>query len=215
PQEMLALELEVIKNHTAPISIAGIDEAGRGPIAGPVVAAAVILHSHEELPPFFDSKQLNHQRRADLLTELKNHPFIEYAVGVVEVPEIDKLNILGATFEAMRRAVQALKQVDFVLVDGNKIIPGLECEQAAIVKGDARSASIAAASIIAKEYRDEIMKQYDLLYPGYGFAEHMGYGTKFHLEALKKLGVTPIHRRTFAPVRDIITPPPQQIDFGF
>ncbi|MCI7644408.1 MAG: ribonuclease HII [Lentisphaeria bacterium] len=215
PSEMLLPELEAMNNHSSPIIIAGIDEAGRGPIAGPVVAAAVILHDHKNLPPFFDSKQLTHQKRAELLAELKNHPAIEYGIGVVEVSDIDTLNILGATFEAMRRAVRTLKQVDYLLVDGNKIIPGLSCEQSAIVKGDARSASIAAASIIAKEYRDEIMRQYDLIYPGYGFAEHMGYGTKFHLDALKKLGITPIHRRSFGPVRDIITPPPRQIDFDF
>lgn len=191
------------------VFIAGVDEAGRGPLAGPVVAAAVILPREGELPGVFDSKQLSEARRKALREEILE--IAETSVGVAEVHEIDALNILRATHLAMHRAVAGLKKVDFVLVDGLPV-KGFLCPAENMVKGDARSASIAAASIVAKVYRDELMEKLDKEYPGYGFAVHKGYGTAAHLEALRRLGVTPVHRRSFAPVRELIDPPPVQLE---
>ena len=191
------------------VFIAGVDEAGRGPLAGPVVAAAVILPREGELPGVFDSKQLSESRRKVLRDEIVK--VAETSVGVAEVHEIDALNILRATHLAMHRAVAGLEKVDFVLVDGLPV-KGFPCPAENMVKGDARSASIAAASIVAKVYRDELMEKLDEEYPGYGFAVHKGYGTAAHLEALKRLGVTPVHRRSFAPVRELIDPPPVQLE---
>ncbi len=181
--------------------LAGIDEAGRGPLAGPVVAAAVILP--EEAPPLEglnDSKRLTPRRREALAAGLKEIGAV-VGIGMVSPAEIDRFNILQATMTAMQRALRRLSPVPaIVLVDGNKApqFPGIEVR--CIVNGDSKSASIAAASIAAKVYRDEIMRRYDEIYPGYGFASHKGYGTAEHIQALKQLGPCPIHRYSFAPV---------------
>ena len=205
--ELLLRERKLLKEGFT--FIAGVDEAGRGPLAGPVVAAAVILPVGGVLPGVFDSKQLSDARRRRLRDEIME--VAETSVGVADVQEIDSLNILRATHLAMHRAVAGLKKVDFVLVDGLPV-KGFPVPAENMVKGDARSASIAAASIVAKVYRDELMEELDEIYPGYGFAAHKGYGTAAHLKALKELGVTPVHRRSFAPVREIIDPPPVQLE---
>lgn len=187
-------------------AIAGVDEVGRGPIAGPVVAAAVILPTLDEasVPGVNDSKTLSARRREELAIELRNLPGIRIGLGVVEAPEIDRLNILQATYAAMRTALEQLSPPpDFALVDGNPV-PDLPVPSTSIVRGDGRSASIAAASIIAKVTRDRVMSDYDKIYEGYQFSEHKGYGTRRHLEALRSLGPTEIHRRSFAPVSRII-----------
>lgn len=181
--------------------VAGVDEAGRGPLAGPVVAAALILPQNSLLPEGVnDSKKLTAKMRQKLLLEIKANSQIRWSVGVVDCRKIDEINILNATHLAMKRAVEGLlPQVDFCLVDGLPV-KGLPVEHKAIVKGDSRSYSIAAASIIAKETRDEMMIQYSLEYPNYGFDKHKGYGTKAHVEALDKYGPCLIHRLSFAPV---------------
>ncbi|MCM8529587.1 MAG: ribonuclease HII [Lentisphaeraceae bacterium] len=182
--------------------IAGVDEAGRGPLAGPVVAGAVIIdRSKTPLPEGIDdSKKLTPAKRAKLFIELQSHPAITWAVGIVDAKEIDSINILNATHLAMKKAVEALElKADHCLVDGLPI-KGLSVDHTAIVKGDSRSASIGAASIFAKETRDQMMIDYDQKYPGYGFAKHKGYGTKVHTEALDRIGPCPIHRFSFSPV---------------
>ncbi|MCM8525167.1 MAG: ribonuclease HII [Lentisphaeraceae bacterium] len=182
--------------------VAGVDEAGRGPLAGPVVAAAVILPQDYPLPQGVnDSKKLSAAQRARLFTEIKENKHIRWATGIVDAQKIDEINILQATYLAMKKAVVGLgEKVDFCLVDGLPV-HGLPVDHKAIVKGDSRSYSIAAASIIAKETRDEMMVEYSLKYPGYGFEKHKGYGTKAHMEALMKNGPCPIHRVSFEPVR--------------
>ncbi|MBQ7209169.1 MAG: ribonuclease HII [Lentisphaeria bacterium] len=190
--------------------IAGVDEAGRGPLAGPVVAAAVILPDLAELPGVFDSKQLTDAERRLLRDELLALPGIVYAVAESDNGVIDGINILNATHRAMRQAVLSLDPpADFVLVDGLPV-KGFPVPCRNLVKGDALSAAIAAASILAKVHRDELMERYDTLYPGYGFAAHKGYGTAEHLEALRRLGPSPIHRTSFRPVRELLAPPPKQ-----
>ena len=189
--------------------IAGVDEVGRGPLAGPVVAAAVVFPRGVPLPCVNDSKQLTESAREELREEICAIPEVQIGIGEADVATIDLMNILNATHLAMRRAVEQLKKADFVLVDGRRV-KGLPLPSRAIVKGDAKSASIAAASIVAKVHRDHLMIELDKLYPGYGFAEHKGYGTAQHLEALRTLGVTPIHRRSFRPVRELLCPPPEQ-----
>jgi len=180
--------------------IAGIDEAGRGPLAGPVVAAAVILppgFTHEKLT---DSKKLTESQRETIFQELTPRTDVCWAVSVVEAGEIDRINILRATHQAMRNAAAALAfQPQHVLIDGLPVRP-FPFPQTALVKGDARSFSIAAASVIAKVTRDRIMFELDARYPAYGFAQHKGYGTALHLERLRTHGPSPIHRKTFAPV---------------
>lgn len=188
--------------------LAGVDEAGRGPLAGPVVAAAVsmpreLLEAEEtrRFAGLTDSKQLTEPRREAFFALLTSDPSIAFGVGRAEVEEIDTLNILRATHLAMRRAVEALRrEVALILVDGRPV-PGLPYPSQAIVKGDASSLLIAAASVIAKVTRDRWMLELDERYPGYGLAQHKGYGTAAHLDALRRLGATPIHRRSFAPVR--------------
>lgn len=181
--------------------IAGMDEAGRGPLAGPVVAAAVILDPEKPVYGVDDSKKLSPKRRAALKMEIEEKA-LAIGVGIVDVETIDRINILEATRLAMKKAVAALDPVpDLLLIDAVKI-SDLTIPQEAIIKGDALSVSIAAASIIAKETRDEMLRAYDALYPEYGFASHKGYGTKQHMEAIRTLGPLPIHRRTF--IKNII-----------
>lgn len=183
--------------------IAGVDEVGRGPLAGPVVTAAVILDSTKPIEGLKDSKKLTAKRRT-ILAEIIKEKALCYAFGRAEVEEIDQLNILQASLLAMQRAVRQLSiQPSFVYVDGNHC-PGFSCAAEAVVKGDQLIVEVSAASIIAKVARDKEMEIYELQYPGYGFAIHKGYPTKQHIEALKKLGPTIIHRRSFAPVRELL-----------
>lgn len=182
--------------------IAGVDEAGRGPLAGPVVAAACILPLELEIDGLNDSKKLTPKKRAELFTFLTNHPEVQFGIAECSPLEIDQLNILQASLEAMKRALLQLEIVHYALIDGNKC-PNLDIPCQAIVKGDSRSPSIAAASILAKETRDAKMLKYHEQYPQYNFAKHKGYPTKEHLEALMLHGPTPIHRRSFAPVNKL------------
>ena len=178
--------------------IAGIDEAGRGPLEGPVVAASVILPKDCEILYLNDSKQLSAKRRDELFDEIKQKA-IAYGIGIVSQGRIDDINILQATYEAMREAIGRMSEKqnpDLLLVDAVHI-PDVDIKQVGIVKGDAKSVSIAAASILAKVTRDRFMVEMDKLYPEYGFASHKGYGSKFHIEAIKKYGASPIHRQTF------------------
>lgn len=179
--------------------VAGVDEAGRGPWAGPVVAAAVIL-DHANIPPGLnDSKKLSPAKRDQLFEHI--NATAQTAVVVLPPEIIDDINILQATMRAMQQAVENLpEKPDAVLIDGNRL-PQLACTGEAIIKGDARSLSIAAASIIAKVTRDRIMQDLDKKHPGYGFAQHKGYGTKAHAAALEILGPCPAHRKSFAPVK--------------
>jgi ribonuclease HII len=180
--------------------VAGVDEAGRGPLAGPVVAGAVILDPHNPIDGLQDSKRLTAARREALYVEIQEKA-LAWAVASADVEEIDRINILQATMLAMQRAVDALQPAaEHALIDGNRC-PVLACPAQAIVKGDSRVAAISAASIMAKVSRDREMLSLDLQYPGYGLAQHKGYPSKAHIEALENLGVTPIHRRSYAPVR--------------
>ena len=184
--------------------ICGVDEVGRGPLAGPVMAAAVILP--KEIPKHLkkeirDSKKMSHSQREDLYIPLIN--ICVYAVAEANIDEIFKLNILWASMLAMQRAVEGLKtKIDIALIDGNRC-PKLDCETVAIISGDDKSYSIAAASIIAKVTRDRLMKELAKLHPGYGWENNSGYGTPEHLAALKNLGVTDWHRGGFAPVAQL------------
>lgn len=187
--------------------VAGVDEAGRGPLAGPVVAGAVILPDIVEgLNGLNDSKQLTGAKRERLFMALLECEQVVCSVGLASVEEIDQLNILRATHLAMARAVDGLTQkADFCLVDGLPV-KGLSIPHRAIVKGDCRSLSIAAASVLAKVTRDRMMIEADIVYPQYGFAKHKGYGTKAHMEALRRYGPCPLHRRSFAPVSQMELP---------
>lgn len=177
-------------------TVCGIDEAGRGPLAGPVFAAAVILPEGCTIKGINDSKKLSPKKREALFGEIEAGA-VAYGIGFATEEEIDEINILQATFRAMKRAFDALKiPPDLALVDGNRM-PALSVETRTIVQGDALSASIAAASILAKVSRDRLMRQVDEIYPQYGFAKHKGYGTAYHVEMLKKYGPCPVHRRTF------------------
>jgi ribonuclease HII len=179
--------------------VAGVDEAGRGPLAGPVVAAAVILDPARPIAGLRDSKALSPRQRAALAAAIRESA-LAWSVGVSDVAEIDAVNILQATLRAMRRAVQGLAVgPGEALVDGN-VLPRLDCPARAIVKGDRDVMAISAASIIAKTTRDAMLDEADGLYPGYGFARHKGYPTAAHLAALARLGPCPVHRRSFAPV---------------
>ncbi len=183
--------------------VCGVDEVGRGPWAGPVMAAAVILDPQNIPAGLNDSKKLTAARRAVLFEEIMASSTV--AIGSASVVEIDQINILQATFLAMRRAVEGLAvPPEFALIDGNKIPPGLPCAAQTIVKGDARSLSIAAASIIAKVTRDKLMCDLSATYPGYGWETNMGYGTKAHQEGLAALGVTPHHRVSFKPIHKML-----------
>jgi len=191
--------------------IAGIDEAGRGPLAGPVVAAAAILPPKFRHKTLTDSKQLTEQQRNDIYSELTANPEFHWAVGVSDVDVIDHYNILRATWRAMQLALDALTvRPDHVLVDGLRV-PLIGVTQTAIVKGDAKSFSIAAASVIAKVTRDRMMVTIHEQFPQYNFARHKGYGTPEHLAALGQYGPSPVHRKSFAPVREAIEP--VQVEF--
>lgn len=177
-------------------AVCGIDEAGRGPLAGPVVAGAVILPKDEKILYINDSKKLSEKKREMLYDEIMSRA-LAVGVGVVGPERIDEINILQATYEAMRMAVAQLKVQPDILLNDAVTIPDLKVRQVPIVKGDAKSVSIAAASIIAKVTRDRLMREYGQVFPEYEFASNKGYGTKSHIEALKTYGPTPIHRRTF------------------
>lgn len=176
--------------------ICGIDEAGRGPLAGPVVAGAVILPRGCEILHLNDSKKLSVARREELYDEIMEKA-VSVGVGMASPARIDEINILQATYEAMRQAVDSLSTEPELLLNDAVTIPEMTIPQVPIIKGDAKSVSIAAASIIAKVTRDRLMIQYDDILPGYGFAQNKGYGSKEHIEALKSLGPTPIHRHSF------------------
>lgn len=181
--------------------VAGIDEAGRGPLAGPVVAAAVIFLCKKPLEFLNDSKQVPPKRRELLFTQISRHALV--GVGVATEAEIDAINIYQATRLAMKKAVLSLSRTpDLLFIDGNMRLD-LPIEQRAIVRGDQKSASIAAASIIAKVFRDAWMEHLDRLYPAYEFAKHKGYGTPGHLDCIRRFGPSPVHRRSFAPVRAV------------
>ena len=176
--------------------ICGIDEVGRGPLAGPVVAGAVILPKNCNILYLNDSKQLTEKKREELYEEIMEKA-VSTGLGFVSPERIDEINILQATYEAMREAVGKLQPAPDILLNDAVTIPGISVKQVPIIKGDAKSVSIAAASIIAKVTRDRLMVQYDSVFPEYGFAANKGYGAKAHIDALKKFGPTPIHRRSF------------------
>jgi len=183
--------------------VAGVDEVGRGPLAGPVIAAAVILAPDRPVDGLADSKKLSPKRR-EALCELIKERALSWALGRAEVEEIDRINILQASLLAMRRAVAELAPApQHVQVDGNHC-PALSCSVEAVIKGDGKIAAISAASILAKVARDNEMVSIDAAYPGYGLAKHKGYPTRDHLQALQRLGVTAVHRRSFKPVREIL-----------
>jgi ribonuclease HII len=184
------------------LHVAGVDEVGVGPLAGPVVAAAVILQPRVRLPGLDDSKQIAVAGRERLDAAIRAQA-IAIGVGEVWPPELDRLNVYHAALEAMRRAVISLATPpDHVLVDA-RTIPGIPAPQTALIRGDARDGSIAAASIVAKVHRDAIMARLERVHPGYGFARHMGYATPEHLDALRRLGPSPLHRRSFAPCNQL------------
>lgn len=176
--------------------ICGVDEAGRGPLAGPVAAGAVILPKDCTILYLNDSKKLSPKRREELFIEIKEKA-VAWSVGIAGPELIDQINILQATYQAMRDAIQGLGVVPDLLLNDAVEIPGVAIAQIPIVKGDAKSLSIAAASILAKVTRDHMMEEYDKLFPEYGFARHKGYGTAAHIQALREYGPCPIHRRSF------------------
>lgn len=190
------LELENRAQEAGFQAVCGIDEAGRGPLAGPVFAAAVILPPGLIIEGLNDSKKLSEKKREELFDVIRRDA-AAYGIGMADHKEIDRMNILQATFLAMKRAVEALSRTpDLLLVDGNRD-PGLGIETMTIVKGDAKSASIAAASVLAKVSRDRFMLELDREYPAYQFAQHKGYPTKAHYQAIRENGVSPVHRKTF------------------
>lgn len=178
-------------------AICGVDEAGRGPLAGPVCAAAVILPLGFEIVGLNDSKKLSEKKREQLYDVITENA-ISWSVAFASVDEIEQYNILGATFLAMERAVNGLNiPADYALIDGNQRPKGIKIPMETVIKGDAKSHSIAAASIIAKVTRDRLLYEYDRLYPAYGFLKHKGYGTKIHIDAIKQYGPCDIHRPSF------------------
>lgn len=184
---------------------AGVDEAGRGPLVGSVFAAAVVLPEEYDLPGLTDSKKLSERRRDELAVLIKQQA-LAWCVAAASVEEIDRLNILHATMLAMRRAVHGLERLpEKVWIDGNRVPPDLGCEAEAVVKGDSKIIQISAASVLAKTARDAEMYALAERYPQYGFERHKGYGTAEHLAALQRHGALPEHRRSFAPVREILT----------
>lgn len=187
---------EYENTYAACAMICGIDEAGRGPLAGPVAAGAVILPKDCTLLYLNDSKKLSEKRREELFVQIKEQA-VAWCVGIVGPERIDEINILQATYEAMRQAVAGLGVKPDLLLNDAVEIPGVDIMQVPIIKGDAKSVSIAAASILAKVTRDHMMVEYDQLFPDYGFAKHKGYGTAAHIQAIQELGPCPIHRRSF------------------
>jgi ribonuclease HII len=184
--------------------LAGVDEVGRGPLAGDVIAAAVILCPKNEISGLIDSKKLSEKNRQKFAIQIKDKSLC-WSIARSNVQEIETYNILEATMLAMKRAVEGLTVLpEYVIVDGNRL-PSWSYPSEPVVKGDSIVPCISAASIIAKVFRDEEMKNFDKIYPGYGFSRHKGYGTKEHIDAIKRLGPTPIHRRTFEPMKSIIT----------
>lgn len=197
--------LELAARAQGSLRIAGVDEVGRGPVFGPVVAAAVILPKDCPIQGLNDSKKLSEKKRAALDLEIRSYA-VALAIAAVDVETIDRINIRQASLLAMRRAVQQLAlSPDHLLIDGVDTIDW-PCRQQSVVHGDATSVSIAAASILAKVHRDRMIVELDLEYPGYGLARHKGYGTAAHLAALKRLGPTPLHRKSFAPVEQSLLP---------
>jgi ribonuclease HII len=183
--------------------VCGVDEAGRGPLAGPVIAAAVILDPARPIDGLRDSKQLSPARRNALSERIRSHA-LTWAVAAASVEEIDRLNILQASLLAMKRAIEALDPAaDAALIDGNQL-PRLAIEARAVIGGDGLEPAISAASILAKHHRDRLMADLDLAFPGYGFAEHAGYPTPRHLQRLRELGPCLMHRRSFGPVRALV-----------
>lgn len=176
--------------------ICGVDEAGRGPLAGPVAAGAVILPKDCRILYLNDSKKLSEKRREELFLEIQEKA-VAFCVGIVGPERIDEINILQATYEAMRQAIEGLAVKPDLLLNDAVTIPGVDIFQVPIIKGDAKSVSIAAASILAKVTRDHMMMEYDCLFPQYGFGKHKGYGTAAHVAAIKEFGPCPIHRRSF------------------
>ena len=202
-EERLKAELQRTRNmqkfeeeYSMYTHICGVDEAGRGPLCGPVVAGAVILPKNCDILYINDSKKLSEKMREVLYDEISKGA-IAWSVGIVSAKRIDEINILQATYEAMKIAIDNLNVQPDILFNDAVTIPGIEIPQIPIIKGDAKSQSIAAASIMAKVTRDRIMKEYDEAYPMYGFARHKGYGTKEHMNAIREYGPCPIHRRTF------------------
>lgn len=188
------------------VRIAGVDEAGRGPLAGPLYAAACVLPNESFFDGLDDSKKLTEPRRRSLFHKLVEHPNVSYGIGRVSALEVDQLNVYQATLEAMKRAVEALHPPpEALLVDAMPLQFG-KLPVESIIRGDSLSLSIAAASILAKESRDQEMRELDQEYPEYGFAKHKGYGTALHKKALAKHGPCPAHRRSFAPVREAQNP---------
>ena len=186
--------------------VCGVDEAGRGPLAGSVIAAAVILDPAKPIAGLADSKKLSARVREHLAVEIRTQA-MAWAIGEATAAEIDQINILQATFLAMRRAVEGLRLAPaHALIDGNRIPVGLPCSAEAIIKGDAKEPAISAASILAKTFRDAQLLELDQIYPQYGFARHMGYPTAAHLEALRVHGPSPVHRRSFGPVAQTLLP---------
>lgn len=176
--------------------IGGIDEAGRGPLAGPVVAAVVVFKPGTKIEGINDSKKLSETKRDELFDIIKEQA-LDYGIGIVQKDEIDEYNILNATYMAMKKAINCLKKTpDYLLVDAAHV-PDVNIDQKSIIKGDSKSISIAAASILAKVTRDSLMYEYDKMYPEYGFASHKGYGTDQHYKAIREHGITPIHRKSF------------------
>lgn len=177
--------------------IAGTDEVGRGALAGPVVAAAVVLNLRDVPKGINDSKQLTRLQREELFQEIQKRA-VSFSISRIEHTEIDQINILQASLRAMELSIKALRPFpDYVLIDGRQTVPNLDCPQSTIIKGDCLSVSVAAASILAKVTRDQWMREYDEQYPGYGFASHAGYNTRMHQEAIVRLGPSAIHRLTF------------------
>ena len=202
-EERLQVELQRTRNmqkfeeeYSMYAHICGVDEAGRGPLCGPVVAGAVILPKNCDILYINDSKKLSEKMREVLYDEITKKA-VAWGIGVVSAERIDEINILQATYEAMRIAIQKLSVVPDILLNDAVTIPNVDIRQVPIIKGDAKSQSIAAASIMAKVTRDRLMVQYDMMYPEYGFLKNKGYGTKKHIEAIKEIGPCPIHRRTF------------------
>jgi ribonuclease HII len=209
PEKMLLYEKDLWAEGFS--YVAGIDEAGRGPLAGPVVVAAVIFSPGSDIPPVDDSKKLSEKDRAELKEMIISTPGILYSIQVIAPETIDEINILQATHKGMRAAASSIPQTQFALIDGLQV-PAFPVPSRNIIKGDSKSATIAAASILAKTHRDAIMRKYAEQFPQYGFERNSGYGTAEHLSALKKYGITPIHRKSFKPVREILFPPPEQLE---